>query len=66
MAWNLSDGELLCLCHPVLLWYDDVRHVLCVGVELLRQGEAPVEDGLVVQQVVLDAVVDVGDLGDVE
>ena len=60
----LGNGELLLLGHPVLLGYDHVRQVLDVGVEL--DGGVPGRAGLqhapVVLHVVLDAVVDVGDL----
>ena len=45
------------------LWYDDVRHGLGERVKVLSLAEA--QDLNVVLEVVLDAVVDVGNLADV-
>lgn len=60
----LANGQLLLDGQPVLLWYHNVRQVPCVDVQLL--GLFVLQRVLVVLQIVLDAVVDVGYLGDIE
>ena len=46
------------------LWNDNVSQILSVGIELF--GLVELQGVVVVKEVVLDAVVDVRDLGDVE
>lgn len=60
----MTDRELLLSRQTVLLWHDDVGHRLGHAVHLL--GVVKLQHLLVVLQVVLDVVIDVGDLADVE
>ena len=62
-AYALRYQQLLLLCDAILLWYDNICQGLGVRMEL--HGLRELQHFLVVQQVVLDAVIDVRHLADV-